>query len=148
MSRVLSSLTPFCDSPNEQESDPLEHPPVALVPSGGVQAQMPKQADEPASSARATRASELSPEAAPCMPADAQHPQAIRENLGHLCDLIDSLLIMYGHLDDLEMQLAGPEQQFIVAPQVLDVPNPKILLQAGPVFSPQDLVLHSVSLIR
>src|SRR5271154_648042 len=81
----------------------------------------------------------LASQAQPGIPADAQHAPAVREHPGHFGNAMNAFLVMDRHFDYIEMQFAGAEQKFVVAPKILDTPASDIRLQSQPVLAPNDL---------
>src|SRR5580704_3693285 len=75
----------------------------------------------------------------PGVPADAQHANAIGKNTIHFRYAVNALLIMHGHFHNFEMEFAGAEQQFVIAPKILDAPGTQVRFQAQPILAPQDL---------
>src|SRR6476619_5775448 len=54
--------------------------------------------------------------------AKSQHPEQVRSQADHLADAVDAVLIMHRNVGDRELQAGGAEQQFVIAPAILNAP--------------------------
>src|SRR5271165_251308 len=77
-------------------------------------------------------------QAAPGMPTDAHHAQAIGDDAVHLRQPVHAFLVVHGNIQDSEAEPARAEEQLIVAPEVSDSPLAQVRLHAQPVAPPED----------
>jgi len=71
--------------------------------------------------------------------AHGPHGDCVRKPLGHLGLAVGPLHVVHGQINDLQIQLCGAEQQFIVAPPVLDTPVALKPLESQMITAPERL---------
>src|SRR3954471_6776336 len=73
------------------------------------------------------------------VPAHLQHDQTIAKHLGHLRRSVNAFLVVDRQIQNLQVQLCGTKQQFVVSPTVFSSPAPEHWLNSLPVAFPQHL---------
>src|SRR5262245_48115032 len=81
----------------------------------------------------------LSFQSFPCSTADSEHAETVGEDLCHLGDAINPLLVVHRQIANHQVKLARAEKELVIAPPIGDAPVSEMRLDAPPVLAPQHL---------